>query len=579
MIDGSRAPAAGSALERVRAAYARIAEADRPEVWIALRRSEEALADAAAIDARVARGEALALAGTTFAVKDNIDAAGLPTTAACPDYAYRPTLDSPSVASLRAAGAILLGKTNLDQFATGLTGTRSPYGAVRDARRPSFVSGGSSSGSAVAVALGVADVALATDTAGSGRVPAAFQGIVGVKPSRGLVSVRGVVPACRTLDCVSVFARTLVEAERAVGLITAPDPGDPLSRRWPVDAPLAAPPHPRIAVPEEHALAALTPAARSAFAAAAERLALSGAELVSVDIAPFLEVGRLLYGGAFVAERVAAVGAFAAAHPASLDPTVAMILSEARSITAAQLVLDSKRLDELRLEFSLAIAGTVALLLPTAPAQPSIEEVAADPRGTNSALGIYTTATNLLDLCAVSVPAGSADGGCFGVSLLAPAFSDLLCADLAARLLDEPRTPSVRSADAGPRALALLVVGAHLSGEPLNCQLTEVGAALEGAVWTTPEYRLYRLDTEPAKPGLVRVGDGGGSRIAGELWQLSPAALGDFLATLPSPMALTRVALDDGREVVGFTCEAAAIVTAEDITDHGGWRAYLAAVR
>jgi allophanate hydrolase len=424
----------GRAVERVAAAYRRIAETDRPEVWISLRREAEAAAEAEAVDARVAAGEELPLAGATLAVKDNVDVAGMPTTAACPAYAYTPDRSAVVVERLRAAGAVVLGKTNLDQFATGLVGTRSPYGAVRDARRPEYVSGGSSSGSAVAVALGQVELALGTDTAGSGRVPAAFQGIVGIKPTRGLVPVLGVVPACRTLDCVTVFARDLGAAERAMGVMAGVEADDPLSRARPGDAPVGAPDRPRVAVPDPDALPGLSASAQAAFAAAADALGTAGAELVPLDPAPFLAAGELLYGGAFVAERHAAFGAFVEAHTDEVDPSVAAIVLAAGSISASQLVADGEHRDRFALEARRVFATTDALLLPTVSRQPTIAQVSADPIRENSRLGVYTSCANLLDLCAVAVPAGEADGGQFGISVLAPAFADAVAADVA-RLL------------------------------------------------------------------------------------------------------------------------------------------------
>jgi allophanate hydrolase len=592
-----------NAADRVLAAYATIIAADRPEVWIALRDEGEALAAAAAVDARSAAGEDLPLAGMTFAVKDNIDVAGMPTTAACPAYSYPAAASSPAVTRLEEAGAILIGKTNLDQFATGLVGTRSPYGAVRDARRPDHVSGGSSSGSAVAVALGEVDLALGTDTAGSGRVPAVFQGIVGVKPTRGLVPTTGVVPACRSIDCVSVFARDLEPARLALAVIAGPDPADPLGRVPPSDVPLAptiagggargtslgagakADAGPRVGVPGPEALGALTDEARTAFAAARERLAASGAAVVDVDIAPLLEAGKLLYGGAFVAERHAAVGKFVEAHPDGVDPTVGRIISGAAGATASEYFADAERLDRLMLATRELFADLDAILLPTTVAQPTIAAVEADPIGENAKLGVYTTGTNLLDLCAVAVPAGEADGGQFGVQILAPAFHDAVAADVAALLTggsasfvtqrvtkdaDPPAGPVTGSAP-----IELFVAGAHLSGMPLNHQLTERGARLLGEARTAPSYRLYALATEPPKPGVVRVAADGAS-LPGEIWALSPAALGTFLAAIPQPMALGEVELDDGRTVVGFLCEPLALDGAEDITAYGGWRAYRA---
>jgi allophanate hydrolase len=541
-----------AALERVRAAYARIAEVDRPEVWITLRDEADALAAARAV------ADDAPLGGLVVAVKDNIDVAGLPTTAACPAYAYNPVATAPVVQRLQDAGAIVLGKTNLDQFATGLVGTRSPYGAVRDARRPAYVSGGSSSGSAVAVALGIVDAALGTDTAGSGRVPAAFQGIVGIKPTRGLVPTRGVVPACRTLDCVTVFAPDLAAA-------------DPLSRGWPADAPCAAPPAPRVAVPDAEGLAPLAPAAREAFATAAAALAATGAELVEIALTPFLAAARLLYDGALVAERHAAVGGFVDAHRAEVDATVGAIIVAAGTVGASQLVADTERVERLRVEALASLDGCDALLVPTTTAQPTIADVAADPVGANSRLGIYTNFCNLFDLCAVAVPAGAADGGAFGVSVLARPFADRVAVDLAARLSGNPQPAP---AAFGPPAVALLVVGAHRTGQPLNHQLTERGARQVAIVRTAPTYKLYALDTEPPKPGLARSA-ADGAAIEGELWELSPAALGTFLAALPEPMALGPVQLADGRTVVGFGCEPAALDGAREITAYGSWPAYM----
>jgi allophanate hydrolase len=598
-----------TAVERVRAAYAAIVAADRPEVWISLRGEAEALADAESIDARVGAGADLPLAGKAFAVKDNIDVAGVPTTAACPAYAYTPEAHSPAVARLLDAGAVLLGKTNLDQFATGLVGTRSPYGAVRDARRPEYVSGGSSSGSAVAVALGIADLALGTDTAGSGRVPAAFQGIVGVKPTRGLVPTTGVVPACRSLDCVSVFAPDLALAELALAVIAGPDPADPLSRTAAAamaDLPLPTPPASdlgrgrsgspggprvgtdasrgaRIGTPDPASLVDLTDEARLSFVAARDRLAAKGAQIVEIDVAPLLDAGKLLYGGAFVAERHAAVGAFVESHAAEVDPTVRQIVEAAAGPTASGLFADQEKLDYLALATRRLFADLDAILLPTTVAQPTIAAVEADPIGENAKLGAYTNCANLLDLCAVAVPAGEADGGQFGVTLLAPAFHDAVAADIASLLVDDsvasqgnPLSLVTHRAtkDNGLGAIELFVAGAHLSGMPLNPQLTERGARLLGEARTAVRYRLFALDTVPPKPGVVRV-DSDGDSLPGEVWALSPAALGTFLAAIPQPMALGEVELDDGRKVVGFLCEPIALEGARDITATGGWRAYI----
>ncbi|MDT3397850.1 allophanate hydrolase [Streptomyces sp. B1866] len=554
----------GAALARVRAAHARIAEIDRPEVWISLVPRERAEAEARAVDARAASGERLPLAGTVLAVKGNIDVAGLPTTAGCPAYAYRPERDAPAVARLRAAGAVVLGTTNLDQFATGLVGTRSPYGVVRSAHDPARVGGGSSSGSAVAVALGAADLALGTDTAGSGRVPAAFNGIVGLKPTRGLVPTAGVVPACASLDCVTVLARVLPAAELALSLMSAP------AGRAAPPAPARRPGPYRVAVPPADRLGEMDPGWAAAYEAAARRLAAAGAELTGIDPAPFTEAAALLYEGAFVAERYTAVGGFVDAHAGhpDLDPAVAGIIATARAIPAHRLFADRQRLAALRAEAMAGLGDADALLLPTAPGHPTLAEVAADPLGANARLGRFTNSTNLFDLCAAAVPAGTVSGLPFGVMLIGPAFTDERIARIAALLAPPPAPP------APPVRLA--VVGAHLAGQPLNHQLLARGARLVAATATAPAYRLRLLATRPPKPGLVRVAEGG-VPVEAEVWELPAEGLGTLCAALPPPMALGPVELADGSRVTGFLCEPAALDGAPDISAHGGWRAYLAA--
>jgi allophanate hydrolase len=562
-----------SAADRVRAAYAAIGAADRPEIWIALRPEAEAVAEAERIDARVAAGQRPPLAGLVVAVKDNIDVAGLPTTAGAPSYSYRPATDATSVARLRAAGAIVLGKTNMDQFATGLVGTRSPHGAVRNAWDPARISGGSSSGSAVAVALGLADLALGTDTAGSGRVPAALNGIVGVKPTRGLIPATGVVPACRTLDCVTVFARSLDLATRAVALMSGPDGKDPLARALPEPAPSEPAPSgsvpagnaPRLALPLPSQLEGMDDGWADDFDAAIARFRAAGAEVIPVDIAPLLDAATLLYGGAFVAERYAAVGAHVEAHPdligTDLDPVVARIILDGAKPTAADYFADREKLDLLGARAAEILAGFDALLTPTATGHPTIDEVAADPVGANSRLGRFTNFANLLDLAAIAVP-GKGSHGAFGIMLTSAAGSDRHLAWLAALYERSP--------------VDLFVVGAHLAGQPLNHELLAAGGLLVSAVTTSAGYRLFALDTVPAKPGLVRVADGG-SAIAGEVWRLPAAGFARFLSGLAAPMAIGVVSLADGRDVLGFVCEPIAVEGTADITGYGGWRAWRAA--
>lgn len=547
-----------SALTRVRAAYARIEAVDRPEIWIDLRPRAEAEREARAVDERVAAGEHLPLAGRLLAVKGNIDVAGLPTTAGCPAYAYTPEEDAPAVARLRAAGAVVLGTTNMDQFATGLVGTRSPYGAVRGALDPERISGGSSSGSAVAVALGIADLALGTDTAGSGRVPAAFNGIVGLKPTRGLVPTTGVVPACASLDCVTVFARTLPEAEQALAHLASPSGRDlpPLAQRAPGPW--------RVAVPPTAQLGELDEGWAEAYEAAVRRLVTAGAEVRTLDLAPFTEAAAMLYEGAFVAERYTAVGSFVdkliSEGGTGLDPTVAGIITRSRDVPAHRLYADQERLASLRIRALAELGDADALLLPTAPGHPTLAEVAADPLGANARLGRFTNSTNLFDLAAVAVPAGRTPAGRpFGVMLIGPAFTDERLARIA-RLL-EPET-------------RLAVVGAHLSGQPLNPQLLSLGARLERTTTTAAVYRLHALSTSPPKPGLVHVG-AGGAAVEAEVWRLPADGLGHLLAALPRPMTLGSVELADGTHVPGFLCEPGALEGAPDITHHGGWRAYM----
>src|SRR6202171_1784359 len=535
-------------------------------VWISRRPDGDVAAELAA--SRLAGG---ALAGIRLAVKDNVDAAGLPTTAGCPEFAYRPERDAAVVAALRAAGAVVVGKTNLDQFATGLVGTRSPYRAVPDSRRPEFISGGSSSGSAVAVATGEADIAIGTDTAGSGRVPAGLQGIVGIKPTLGVISTDGVVPACESYDCVTIFAQHLDLANRAMAVMAA-GAGD---RQWPCDVRLAAPPSPVVAVPDE--LPGLDSKWRAAFDTAVGRLADAGVRIVTVDFAPFLAAGKLLYDGGLVSERYAAVGEFIDAHPdAAIDPTVRRIITAARDIPAHRLVRHRREVDQLRTVAMTALDGVDALVVPTSPTHPRIDEVAADPVGVNSPMGTYTTFCNLFDLCAVAVPAGTAGQAQFGITVLARAFEDAVAVDIAA-LASGDQAP----VDVWPLAVAesveLVVFGAHLRGGPLAHQLTDRGARWAGEVTTAPRYRMAVLPTVRAKPPITRVADGEpGSALSGQRWLLSPAALGRFLAALPAPMQLGKGEFDDDTWRTAFGCDASA-ATGADISAYGSWPAAIAA--
>jgi allophanate hydrolase len=557
---------------------ARIDRAERDEVWIDRVELADLTASIGEFDGRVAAGEDLPLAGLTFAVKDNIDVAGTPTTAGCPGFAYRPAASAPAVQALLDAGALFVGKTNLDQFATGLVGTRSPYGPVRNAVSPDHISGGSSSGSAVAVALGLVDFALGTDTAGSGRVPAALNGIVGIKPTRGLLSTRGVVPASPSCDCVTVLSATVALGERALAVMAVPDPADPRSRPFPPTAPLGLPDRPVVAYADPGALDDLDPGRLGCYEGAVRRLEHAGCATVVVDPEPFLEAGRLLYQGGFVAERYVSVGGWIDGHLDEVDPVVGPIISGASAIPASRLAADIERLGVLKrmTEVALGAVGAHSLLLPTVPFHPTMAEVANDPIGLNSRLGRYTTFVNLLDLCAVAVPAARVAELPFGVSFIGPAWSDLLQSDLA-RMLEEPAPdgPIGRPERLAPPGVTIAVVGAHLTGQPLNHQLTDRGARRVRSTTTAAEYHLFALETVPPKPGLVRVA-GAGSPIEVEVWELPPIGFADFVATVAPPMVLGSVKLKDGTRVVGFLCEPIAIEGAQNITAHGGWRAYLA---
>ncbi len=514
--------------------------------------------------------ESLPLFGQTFAVKDNIDVAGWPTTVGCPEFSYVAKEDAPVVARLRALGATPVGKTNLDQFATGLVGVRSPYGIPRSVFSEAHISGGSSSGSAVAVAAGLVNFSLGTDTAGSGRVPAAFNNIVGLKPTRGVLSTRGVVPACRSLDCVSILAANVADAHAVFAVAREFDASDPFSRRWePALRNIT-----RIGVPSAGQLEFFgDDAMRALFATARERCVALGCEIVEIDFEPFRDAARLLYAGPWVAERAAAVGEFLDANPQAGHPVVRQIITGGAKQSAVQYFRASYELARLRRLAEPEWAKMDALLLPTTPTIYTVEEVLADPVRLNSNLGTYTNFVNLLDLCGLAVPAGfRPDGLPLGVTFLAPAFHDDSLAKLGAAFLGEA---PIHVAAAG---VELSVVGAHLSGQPLNRQLTSRGAQLVKTCRTAPEYRLYALaNTTPPKPGLVRAPGFAGPGIETEVWRMSFAAFGEFVAEVPTPMGIGSVVLDDGSTVKGFLCEVAALDGAREITEFGGWRAFLAA--
>ena len=548
---------------------------------------------------RKAAGDALGalpLYGVPFAVKDNIDVEGLPTTAACPEFTYAPARSAAVVERLVEAGAIVIGKTNLDQFATGLVGTRSPYGAVPNTFDPAYVSGGSSSGSASVVARGLVPFALGTDTAGSGRVPAGLNNIVGLKPTRGALSATGVVPACRTLDCVSIMALTVGDARSVYAVAAADDPADAYSRRAPGGAAARrVPAHPRFGIParpEFHG----DRRSEAAWQAALAAIDAFGATCVPNDFGVLEQVAALLYEGPWVAERYAAIEDIAAHRPEAMHPVVREIILRAREFSAADTFKAMYRLAALRRQADALIAGVDALLVPTAPTHLRTADVEADPIRSNSRLGTYTNFVNLLDWSALALPAGfRSDGLPFGITVIAPAWSDLALCDLGERwqrhvawprgatgrpLGAEPvsQTGQGERREPSPGHVRLAVVGAHLSGMPLNRELIERQAVLVERATTSSDYRLYALaGTDPPKPGLARAE--AGAPIDVELWDMPTAAFGSFVAGIPAPLGIGTLELADGRAVKGFICEPWALAQAVDITSFGGWRAYLAAGR
>jgi allophanate hydrolase len=568
--------------------FERIAAADQA-VWIHRRDRPAVLNDARALAAR--DPATLPLYGLPFAVKDNIDVAGLPTTAACPEFAYTPERTAFVVQRLIEAGALLIGKTNMDQFATGLVGVRSPHGVPRNPFDPRYVPGGSSSGSAVAVASGLVSFALGTDTAGSGRVPAAFTNTVGLKPSRGLLSMSGVVPACRSLDCPSIFALSAEDAAEVLAVAAGFDAADPYSRPAPA-APTALPPR----LPETFRFG-LPPAGQlhffdqsdwpDLFAAAVERLISLGGQPVEIDFSPFLKTAQLLYDGPWVAERYAAVGAFLEACPDAGHPVVRRIIEGGKSIAAHQAFTAAYRLETLRRATDRIWSEIDVLVTPTTGGIYTVEAVEADPVGLNSRLGIYTNFMNLLDLAGLATPAGfDRQGLPFGISLAGPAHSEpwlLALGDALQRAAALPlgatshRLPAAGRRNFGrPGFIACAVVGAHMEGLALHGQIAARRGRLLARTTTARAYRLFLLDRFiPARPGLLRQSDGGAA-IELEVWEMPADSFGSFVAEIPTPLTIGHVELADGRWVPGFLCEPYAIGEATDITEFGGWRRWLA---
>ena len=578
---------------------ARIAAHNDPAIWTLLYPPSEVLAQVEQVEQRRRSGVPQPLYGLTFAVKDNIDVAGHPTTAACPAYAYMPQKSAPAVQRACDAGAIMVGKTNLDQFASGLVGVRSPYGIPRNLFDGKYISGGSSSGSAVAVAAGLVSFALGTDTAGSGRVPAAFNNIVGLKPTRGIISTSGVVPACRSLDCVSVFALTCDDAAAVVRAIGAFDPDDIASRRPDEFANVAQvdPTSFRFGVPAgEHLKFFGNSAAAAIYYAAIDRLKSLGGVAIEIDFSPFLGAGKLLYQGPWVAERLEATADLLAKDPEAILPVTRMILTGATRFTAIDALTAVRQLRAFSRAAGKEWAKMDVLALPTTGTTYTIAEVEADPLALNANLGYYTHFTNLLDMCAISVPSGFGPGNQpTGLMLLGQTGTDASVVAVASRFQrsgaiklgatnnSQPPSPSPTSVSPTPMesGVKLAVVGGHLSGQPLNHQLSSRNARLIRSCRTAGRYRLYALaGTVPPKPGLLRTTDkNDGTSIEVEVWEMTVAHFGSFVASIPPPMGIGNLELEDGTVVKGFICEPYAISGARDISQFGGWRQYLQAER
>jgi len=549
-------------------------DAVQPQIWISRADPASFLDAARAVDARIAAGERLPLAGVPYATKDNIDVAGFETTAACPAFAYRPDASAGVIERLADAGALCLGKTNLDQFATGLNGTRSPYGHPRNAYNLAYLSGGSSAGSSVAVAAGVVPIALGTDTAGSGRVPAAFQHLIGFKPTRGRWSTRGLLPACRTIDCITVFAHDTADARLVDGVLAAYDAADPYSKPR-ADAALS----PRtIGVPRRPQRQFFGDTDAEYLYESALDVLARAAVIVEVDLAPFQEAALLLYGGPWVAERTAAMAGILAENPGAIDPVVREVVEQGLDYSAVDLFNAIYRMAELKRHADTLWTTIDALAFPTTGTTYRVAEMLAAPIALNSALGFYTNFVNLLDMAALAVPAGMRGNGTgFGITLIGPADTDRALLDVADTYLAAANLPAPPPLDLEGKmqTVKLAVVGAHLKDMPLHWQLTSREAKFVTATETAPTYRLYAMaDSVPPKPALVHSDEGG--PILVEVYELGVAEFGSFVAEVPPPLAIGTVTLADGTMVKGFVAEPRAMTGAEDITELGGWRAYIA---
>jgi allophanate hydrolase len=573
----------------IRDIYQRIQQYADPAVWIYLAPIADSLVRAKALERK--SPDQFPLYGIPFAIKDNLDWADVPTTAGCPAFAYTPERSATVVERLLAAGAIPIGKTNLDQFATGLVGTRSPYGVCRNPFDASYIPGGSSSGSGVAVSAGLVSFALGTDTAGSGRVPAAFTNIVGLKPTKGLISTRGLVPAVRSLDCVSIFALTCADAATVLEVAGGYD-GEDIFSRQPEIKPVLKVDGLRVGIPDQLEFFGNLEA-EQCYRGAIAHLKNLGCQIREIDFSPFAAAAQLLYGGPWVAERLAAIEKFL--DPALMHPIVYEIIQGGKTYDAVTTFRAGYHLAELRQQAELQWQQMDVLAVPTTGTIYTLDEVEAEPVQLNSNLGRYTNFVNLLDLCALAIPSGFQGNGLpTGLTLIAPAWQDRLLSNLGTVLQAELNCPlgatgiplaalshPLEMSDSFPTPdwIKIAVVGAHLSGQPLNYQLTGEQGTLVRNCRTQPIYKLYALTGGAIpKPGLVRQAETPGYAIEVEVWLLPAAGWGRFVANIPSPLGIGTLILEDGEQVKGFLCESFAIADATEISDLGGWRGYLASL-
>lgn len=566
----------------IRAIQESITQMEPSHIWIHLLSDEELGGYLDTLEQKNA--DELPLYGVPFAIKDNIDLAHVPTTAACPDSAYAPEESAFVVQTLIDAGAIPIGKTNLDQFATGLVGVRSPYGTPSNAFHDDYIPGGSSSGSAVAVARGLVSFSLGTDTAGSGRVPAAFNQLVGHKPTRGVISCRGVIPACRTLDCVSIFAHNTFDTNEVLKVTSIFDEQDAYARENHLPFPIPALADQfNFGVPQPDQLKFFgNKDAEVLFTEAIKRLEKLGGTAIEIDFSPFLEAALLLYEGPWVAERYVAIEDIIQNRPDILHPITREIIQGGANLLASDAFKSHYKLSVLKRRSDKVFTEVDMVITPTTGTIYTLEELENDPIQLNSNLGYYTNFMNLLDYAATAFPAGimknTFPGLPFGITAFAPAFHDKILLDLTSRFMGEERF----SNEIPDHYTPITVCGAHLEGLPLNWQLTDRGAKLWKATTTAPLYHFYALPpitlangtAIPPRPGVLRVAEGGVS-LKVEVWLIPTDQFGSFVAQIPAPLGIGKITLEDGSQQPGFICEPYALADAQDITHLADWRLFM----